>query len=126
MPQFTDQDIRFIKDKIFNYINHVRTGGDINSINTYDPVLTQEQFEIIKKYVLSHPYIDISPLPLELHPLINLAQTSYALDKIKAKKAAEIKRQQRSSLYISTASSYDSYNSYDNVWGDGYQIISGE
>jgi hypothetical protein len=117
MPQFTDKDIRSIKDKIFNYINHVRAGGDINSINTYDPVLTQEQFEIIKKYVLSHPYIDISPLPLELRPLINLAQVSHTLDKVKAKKAAEVKRKQP--YYISTSSSYDSY-SYDNVWGDGY------
>jgi hypothetical protein len=120
MPQFTDLDIRSIKDKIYNYINHVRVGGDINSINTYDPVLTQEQFEIIKKYVLSHPFIDISPLPLELHPLINLAQVSHTLDKVKAKKAAEVKRKQRSSLYISTSSSYDSYSTYENVWGDGY------
>lgn len=119
MPQFTDCDILSIKDKIYHYINHIRAGGSIESINTYNPVLTLEQFAIIQKYILARSHIEFCPLAQELHPLINLAQTSHKLDKIKAKKAAAAKKQARASLYTSSFAGYDTYRFEDN-WGDGY------
>lgn len=118
MHQFTEKDIRTIKERTQKIVAAICGGSALLNKYIDDKTITQTQANDMITYIKAN-YLKIHyhPLPKELQPLIDIAQR-----RVKDDAATKAVRTQKPTRWNDgyTISYYNDDN-WGNSWNDGYQ-----